>query len=104
MGNICPPNKNSPVAHQSAGGRGAAYIANESGGVKAVGIGGNGAGPSDNNNASYPIRNMANGSVGFDNINGKIGINGKHSLVHFILCTINPYTDSNYSYTFEINV
>ena len=60
MGNICPPNKNS--SHTN-GGRSTGYIANESGGgIKVGGLGINSA--LDN---SYPIVNMGNGTVGYNN-------------------------------------
>jgi len=56
MGNICPPNKNS--SHTN-GGRSTGYIANEPGGIK--------VGSAQDNQNSYPIVNIANGNVGYNN-------------------------------------
>jgi hypothetical protein len=67
MGNICPPNKNSQTTQLATSSvRGTAYIENQTGGIKQVGIGGNG-------DQSYPLKNMANNNLtNFDNINGVV--------------------------------
>ncbi len=60
MGNICPPNKNS--AHTN-GGRSTGYISGDQG--RGIRVGGNGVNNAIDN--SYPIVNVGNGTVGYQN-------------------------------------